>query len=168
MGSDLALCVGNLPVMRLACLSDLPVPLGFAVAVIGLGPAEFFPPCLAGGLVSLLAAEHPLESSRRVRFEVRPLRRRCGDGELAEVQRRNLDATTQGGQADPGISNQRRSQQALQLRDLPLNVESPGSSLSVPCCCLLCHAVALLRLVLLLSSLGGLLLFPLLGCPLPV
>ena len=79
VGSDLPLCVGKLPVMRLACFSDLPVPLGFAVAVIGLGPAVFFPGCLAGGLVSLLAAEHPLESSRRVRFEVRPLRRRRQD-----------------------------------------------------------------------------------------
>ena len=167
-GSDLALCVGNLAVMRPACFSDLPVPLGFAAAVIVLGLAEFFPGFLAGGLVPLLAAEHPLESSRRVRFEVRPLRRRRGDRELAEVQRRNLGATAQGGDADPRISSQRRSQQALQLRDFPLHVESPGSSLSIPGCCLLRRAVALSRLVSLLGSLGSLLLFPLLGCPFPV
>jgi hypothetical protein len=111
VGSHLAPCVGNLLVMRLACCSDLPVPLGFAVEVIGLGPAEFFPGCLAGGLIPLLAAEHPPESSRRVRFELRPLRLRRGDREPAEVQRRNLDVAPQGGQADPGISRQRRSQQ---------------------------------------------------------
>jgi hypothetical protein len=138
VGSDLALCVGDLLVMRLVCFSDLPVPLGFAVEVIGLRPAELFPGSLAGRLVSLLAAEHPLESSRRVRFEVRPLRLRRGNCEFAEVQWRNFDTTTQGHHADPGISCQRRSQQALQLRGLPLNVESPGSSLFVPGRCLPC------------------------------
>ena len=167
-GSDLALCIGNLPGMRLTCISDLPVPLRFAVAVIGLGPAEFFPGSVAGGLISLLAAEHPLKSSRRIRFEIRPLRRRHADRELAEIQRRNLDPTTQRGQGDPGISCQRRSQQALQLRDLPLNLESPGSSLSIPSCRLLRHVVALLRLELLLSPPGRLLPFSLLGRPLPV
>ena len=40
VGVDLALRVGNLPVMRPACLSNLPAPLGFAVPVIGLGLVE--------------------------------------------------------------------------------------------------------------------------------
>ena len=37
VGIDLVPCVGNLPVIRPACLSELPEPVRFAVLVIGLG-----------------------------------------------------------------------------------------------------------------------------------
>ena len=79
---DLVLCIGNLPVIRPACLSDLPEPVRFAVLVIGLGMVECPPGFVACSLVTLLAAEHPLEHSRRFRLEVRPLRSRDRDGKL--------------------------------------------------------------------------------------
>ena len=82
VGIDLVLCVGNLPVIRPACLSELPEPVRFAVLVIGLGLVECPPGFLAGSLVTLLATEHPLMHSRRFRFEVRPLRSRDRDGKL--------------------------------------------------------------------------------------
>jgi hypothetical protein len=83
VGVDLALRVGNLPIMRPACLCDLPAPLGFAAPVIGLGLAECSPGLLVGSLVTLLAAEHPLEHSRWFGFEVGPLWRRDGNCKLA-------------------------------------------------------------------------------------
>jgi hypothetical protein len=70
VSADLALSVGNLPVMRLASLDDLPALLRFAALVIGLGVVECSPGLLAGSLIT------PLEHSRRFRFEVRPLRSR--------------------------------------------------------------------------------------------
>jgi hypothetical protein len=76
VGVDLALCVCNLPVIRPACLSDLPTPLLFAVLVIGPGLVERPPGFLAGSLITLPATEHPLEPSRRCWFEICPLRRR--------------------------------------------------------------------------------------------
>jgi hypothetical protein len=75
VGVDLAMCVGNLAFIRPACLSDLPTPLRFAALVIGLRLLECSPGLLAGSIVTLLATEHPLEHSRRFRFEIRPLRR---------------------------------------------------------------------------------------------
>ena len=83
VGVDLALRVGNLPIMRPACLSNLPAPLGFAAPLIGLGLVECPAGLLAGSLVTLLATEHPLEHSRWFRFEVGPLRRRDGKCNLA-------------------------------------------------------------------------------------
>jgi hypothetical protein len=121
VGVDLAPRIGDLPVMRLARLVDLPEPRCFAAAMAGLRFVEYSPGCLAGSLIMLLAAEHALERSRRFRLEVRPPRSRGGNREPAQFQRRDLDAAAQRREADPGISRQRRLQQALQLCDLMLN-----------------------------------------------
>ena len=76
VGVDLTLCVGNLPIIRPACLSDLPTPLCFAVLVIGLGLVERPPGFLASSLITLPATQHSLEPSQGCRFEICPLRSR--------------------------------------------------------------------------------------------
>jgi hypothetical protein len=83
VGVYLALRVGDLAVVRLACLSDLSVPLRFPTPIIGLGLGECPSGFFAGRLVARLAAEHPPERPWRFGLEVCPLRSRERPGKLA-------------------------------------------------------------------------------------
>jgi hypothetical protein len=84
VGVDLTLRVGNLPVIGPTCLSDLVESLSFAAPVIGLGSAEFPPGLVVSSFVTLLAAEHSLEHSRRLGLEVSPPWRRDRNCTLAQ------------------------------------------------------------------------------------
>ena len=83
VGVYLALRVSDLLVVRLACLSDLPVPLRFLAPMIGLGLGECPPGLFTGRLITRLAAEHPPERPWRFGLEVCPLWSRERSGKLA-------------------------------------------------------------------------------------
>ena len=79
----LALRVGDLPVVCLACLTDLSVPLRLPAPMIGLGLGECPPGLFAGRLVTRLTAEHSPERPWRFGLEVCPLRSRERPGKPA-------------------------------------------------------------------------------------
>jgi hypothetical protein len=83
VGVYLALRVGDLPVVRPPCLTDLSVTLRLPVSVIGLGLGECPLGFFAGRVVTRLAAEHPPERPWRFGLEVCPLRSRERPGKLA-------------------------------------------------------------------------------------
>ena len=83
MGVHLALRLGDLPVVRLARLADLSVPLSLLTPMIGLGLGECPPGFFTGRLVTRLTAEHSPERPWRFRLEVCPLRSRERPGKLA-------------------------------------------------------------------------------------
>ena len=145
------------------------MPLRFAVLVIGLGLVECSLGFFAGSLITLLAAEHPLEHSRRFRFEVRPLRSRdrvpqAALGPAAEpaIRRRSDARLILGSRVSDDCSR------PCNCCDLTLNGGRLGGGLVIPGRRLLRKAVALLRLTLLLGALCLLFCGPLRGCPLSV
>jgi hypothetical protein len=77
--------VGDLPVMRPACLTDLSVPLRLLAPMIGLGLGECPPGFFAGRLVTRLTAEHPPECPWRLGLEVCPLRNGGEAGQAVPV-----------------------------------------------------------------------------------
>jgi hypothetical protein len=132
VGGDVTFYLGDLLSVRTTCFNDPPAPLGFAVLVVLLGLPKGLLGFPYGNFVSLLAAEHPAEPSFGLRFEVRPLERRDGDRILTKIKVRHSDAAPKRGEADPGISCKRRSQQSFQFRDALLNSQGPGRCILVP------------------------------------
>jgi len=83
VGVYLALRLGDLPVIRPLCLTDLPLPVRLTVPMIGLSLGERPPGFFAGRLVTRLTAEQAPERPWRFGLDTCPLRSRARLGKLA-------------------------------------------------------------------------------------
>jgi len=104
VGGGFEFCLGNLPLMRAASVSDLPAPIGFAETVVCLSLPECLPSFLDGSLVPLLTAEHAAETPRSLGQEIQPPRSRDRDPKRTEIKWRHHGAAPERGKADPRIS----------------------------------------------------------------
>jgi hypothetical protein len=149
--SDLTFRLGDLPLMLPTRYDYLPAPFDFAALMIFLSLPKRFLGDVCGSFVALLATEDAADTSWRFGLKVHPLRRRQGDSQLAKVKRRGCHATPPRVDVDPGISRERRLQQALKFCYPTLDSAGLDRCLLVSVRSLLRRTLALTSLVLLLS-----------------